>query len=74
MERLKKENLKYINWKSIDFVLKFAFFYKNQLNNEEESEPILRRVLRQMFHITDQNQLFINDLIESTNNKKKGRI
>jgi hypothetical protein len=37
---------------------------ENQLNSEEETEPILRRILRQIMNITDQNQSFINDLLE----------
>jgi len=47
------------------------FFYKNQLNKEEEGEAIFRRILHQIMNITDQNQLFINDLIESNKQKKK---
>lgn len=32
---------------------------------EQEPEPILRKILRQIFNITEQNQAFINDLLES---------
>ncbi|CAF4955766.1 unnamed protein product [Rotaria sp. Silwood1] len=36
----------------------------DNLLNKEQEEPILRRIIRIIMNITDQNQLFINDLIE----------
>ncbi|UJR33767.1 hypothetical protein I4U23_021194 [Adineta vaga] len=41
---------------------------ENQLNKEEE--PIFRRFLRQIMNITEQNQLFINDLIELSSQRR----
>ncbi|CAF3348370.1 unnamed protein product [Rotaria sp. Silwood1] len=37
----------------------------DNLLNKEQEEPILRRIIRIIMNITDQNQLFINDLIEN---------
>ncbi|CAF0747485.1 unnamed protein product [Adineta ricciae] len=41
---------------------------ENQLNKDEES--VLRRILRQIMNITDQNQSFINDLIELSSQRR----
>mgnify|MGYP006911069986 FL=1 len=42
------------------------FSHQSSNVEEEETEPILQRILRQIFHINKQNQSFINDLIESS--------
>ena len=41
------------------------------MNNEQEEESVLQRIVHEIMNITDQNQPFINDLIESNEVKKK---
>ncbi|CAF0731056.1 unnamed protein product [Rotaria sordida] len=46
----------------------------DNLLNKEQEEPILRRIIRIIMNITDQNQLFINDLLEMSLKRRSKSI